>query len=175
MSFWDFFKFDQGDATKNHYNRLHERLEAHLPPESSEKDQAIMACLAGLLARVAYIDLKIECAEKSAMANILKKFTDFNQKTIQIAVETASDEMTDLAGIENHLYCTPLNDLLTQEERYHVLESLFAFAASDGVACAQESEEIRIIAKSLQLTHQHFLAARATVIENLANLKNNSD
>lgn len=172
MAFWDFFKFDKNDAQKNKfYNRLHERIASHLPANAEEKDQVIMACVAGLMARVAYVDLKIECAEKEKMAMILKRFTNFSPEVIDVAVETAADEMVDLAGAENHLYCSPLNNILTVDERYHVLESLFALAASDGITCAAESEEIRVISKSLLLEHKHFLAARATVLDSLGALK----
>lgn len=172
MSFWDFFKFDRSDAEKQaNYSRLHDKIASHLPADASEKDQVIMACVAGLLARVAYVDLKIECAEKSEMEKVLRQFTDLSEQVIKVVIETASDEIQELVGAENHLYCGPLNEFLTRDERHHILEALFAFAASDGIACAQESEEIRLISKSLLLEHKHFIAARATVIKKLGALQ----
>ena len=42
---------------------------------------------------------------------------------------------------------------------------LFVIAASDGNVAAIESEEIRVISKGLELTNQHFLAARAEVAD----------
>lgn len=172
MGFWDFFKIDRSNAEKTgQYSRLHDKIASHLPVDASEKDQVMMACIAGLLARVAYIDLKIECAEKSEMEKVLRQFTDFSDQIIKVAVETAADEIQDLVGGENHLYCSPLNELLDRDERYHILEALFAFAASNGVASAQESEEIRLISRSLLLEHRHFISARATVIEKLGALK----
>ena len=73
--------------------------------------------------------------------------------------------------MEDHKYTDPLNDMLTNEQRYKVLEGLFALAASDGNAEQLESEEIRIISKGLLLEHKHFISARATVLNSLGALK----
>lgn len=171
MSFWDFFKFEKKNLPiEQEYGQLFDKILTHLPAHLTEKEQAIISGMAGLLARVAFVDLKIQCAEKKEMAKILSKYCDFTPQEVEMVVEIASDEMKELAGLENHLYCRPLVDFLNHEERYHILEGLFAFAASDGIACAKESEEIRSIAKSLQLENKHYLSARATVLDRLGAL-----
>lgn len=169
MNFWDFFKSSDQETKKN-LSRLHEKLEAFFP-EDNEEEIVKMACMAGLLARVAYCDLELDDNEVQRMQELLKQFTFLDEKQTEKVVKTAVEDIKDLSGLENHKYCPPLNDLLDNHQRYQVLESLFAVAASDGQVSSEESEEIRNISKGLLLEHKHFISARATVSEKLGVLK----
>jgi uncharacterized tellurite resistance protein B-like protein len=170
MNFWDFFKSPDKETKKN-LSRLHDKLAA-LFPQDDEEDIVKMACMAGLLARVAYCDLDLNDNEVIRMKELLKQFTFLDAEHSEKVVETALEEIKDLSGLENHKYCPPLNNLLDNQQRYQLLESLFAVAASDGEVSGQESEEIRNISKGLLLEHKHFISARATVSEKLGILKN---
>ncbi len=77
----------------------------------------------------------------------------------------------EMAGLDNHLFYGPLKKYMTKEHRFEVLKSLFLVAASDGSVDGVESEEIRGICKGLELSSQHFLAARAEVVDYLKALK----
>lgn len=169
MNFLDFFKSSDQDTKKN-LSRLHDKLES-LFPEDNEEDIIKMACMAGLLARVAYCDLKLDDNEVQRMKELLNQFTFLDAEHTDKVVQTAIEDIKDLSGLENHKYCPPLNDLLDTHERYQILESLFAVAASDGEVSGQESQEIRNISKGLLLEHKHFISARATVSEKLGVLK----
>lgn len=170
MNFLDFFKSSDQDTKKN-LSRLHDKLEA-LFPEDNEEDIVKMACMAGLLARVAYCDLELDENEVKRMKQLLKQFTFLDADHTEKVVQTAVDDIKDLSGLENHKYCPPLNDLLDTHQRYQLLESLFAVAASDGEVSGEESQEIRNISKGLLLEHKHFISAQATVAEKLGVLKN---
>jgi uncharacterized tellurite resistance protein B-like protein len=50
------------------------------------------------------------------------------------------------------------------EERRHVIELLFAISAADGAMSLDEIEEIRVIARGLNLTHKDFIQAKLRVI-----------
>ena len=90
---------------------------------------------------------------------------------IQSIVEIAIGHIQDLAGLENHLYVHRLKEILDRDQRYAIVESLFALAASDGVVENIESEEIRIIVKGFDLSDQHFRVARAKVSDKIKALK----
>ena len=88
-----------------------------------------------------------------------------------VLANMAITHIKDMAGLDNHLYVHPLREILSQDERYKVLQSLFLVAASDGNVDNLESEEIRIICKGLELSNQHFTVARAEVAKYIGALK----
>ena len=76
--------------------------------------------------------------------------------------DIAVKNIVQLKGLQNHRYSKAINELMNQDERYKLLELLFAVAASDGNADQLESEEIRVVTKELKLEHQHYISARAS-------------
>lgn len=151
-------------------NKLHQKV-TKLMPNADEKDQLHLACIAGLYARVAYVDMKIHPDEQSLMEKSLIQWGKFDQDQAQAITLMAIEHVQELSGLENHLYCIPLSENLSNEKRYGLLTSLFALAASDGGVDNNESEEIRHISKGLLLEHKHFISARATVLDKLDALK----
>ena len=169
MTFWDIFK-NKNAAQPSRLSQLHDKLAAQLP-EAPEDELIEIACIAGLLARVAYVDFDIDTREVYSMKNILKEWTNLPEKDIDAIVHLAIDEIKDLAGLENHKYCHPLNDILNNDQKYDLLKALFAIAASDEEVEQVENEEIRIICRGLRLQHNYYVSARATVLEKLGVLK----
>lgn len=168
MGFWDILKSQP--FKKDFLSRLHEKISSQLQTGEEEEITKI-ACIAGLFARVAYADMKIQTAEIEAMQQALSKWSHLSEEEVQIISHLAIEEMIELSGLENHKYTAPLNDLMDENERYEILESLFSIAASDGNAEHIEAEEIRLITQGLKLTPRHFTSARATVMEYLGALK----
>lgn len=168
MAFWDIF------GTTEHKSTLHSGLYTkikELLPNATESELILVACVSGLFARVIYIDFEVHKNEVVKMKSALERWTNLDCEKIKVIVELSIEEIKDLSGLENHLYGKPLNDILPRDQRYSLLESLFAIAASDGRADEAESEEIRIIAKGLGLEHKHFISARATVLEYIGALQ----
>ena len=171
MTFWDFFGKSERDNNFRHLSAIEKRLSAEFP-DLSEKKLAEIASVAGLLARVAYVDLNIEDSEKLNIQQSIEKWFNSDQSYAKKITDLTCEETKTLAGTENHLYANYLRDCLTKDQRYSVLLMLFSVAASDGEADNLESEEIRVITKGLGLEHQHFISARASVKEYLVSLKN---
>ena len=170
MTFW---KFLEKNITKDDSSRIGS-LETKLKIAFPDKDDLKLAeitCLAGLLARVAFVDLKIESSEKSNITESLKKWLNIEQDMAVQITNITCQETELLAGTENHLYTQFLKENIDQKNRYKILEMLFGVAASDGNADNAESEEIRVITKGLGLEHKHFVSARITVKEYLGSLK----
>ncbi len=168
MNFFDLFK------PKNYgpdYGRLYNKLLKALG-QDNQNELLRCACIAGLMARVAFIDFDINPKEKLFISKALKDWTKFSDNQINLISSIAIDEIKELAGLENHKYCQFLNDISDNDEKYEILVSLFALAGSDDRVQGDEIEEIRLICKCLRLEHKHFISAQATVLEKISSLKN---
>ena len=125
------------------------------------------------MARVAYVDFSLDPKEVDKMKVLMKGYSFGQKLKPEMIVELATTNIKEMAGLENHLYVHPLNEVLSKDEKFEVVQVLFFVAASDGVVEAIESEEIRTINKGLELSTQHFLAARAQVASYLKSLHRN--
>jgi uncharacterized tellurite resistance protein B-like protein len=168
MSFWEMFIRKEKDQLS--YGTLHLELQ-RLFPSTAEDELVKITCVAGLLARVAYVDFHMDQAEIEHMHEALKDWTSFDEMQRNQIVQIAIKNIKELAGLENHIYVHRLKSYLSVEERFTIIETLFALAASDGVVENIESEEIRIINKGFDLSDQHFIVARAKVSDKLKALK----
>ena len=168
MAFWDIFKTKKADSED--ISTIHLKIKKLLPEENEDK-LIKTACISGLLARVATIDFEVHKNEMDQMINSLTRWGDLNEADAENVVKIALEEINDLAGLENHKYCHPLNEIMKAEERYSLLKALFSIAASDGSVDESESEEIRVICMSLRLQHKDFISARASVLNSLRALK----
>lgn len=169
MALVDLFKFNTPEA-KEQYSSLHYKVEKYFP-DCNEREIIIATCVAGLCARVAYVDLDITDDEVDKLISVLKDWTRMPENSVKNIGNMAVEEMKELSGLENHLYATPLNDVLDKREKLELLTALFALAAADGSVSNKESEEIRLITRALQMNDQYFAAARSTVIDKLGALQ----
>lgn len=165
-----FSKFFQNEYDGKRYGQLFEIFKKEY---SNESDESLLkaSCIAGLFARVAYVDFELDENEVIKMRDLLSKWDGLESFNLDLIVKMSTEHIKEMAGLENHLYVHPLKELLSESERFQVLQSLFFIAASDGVVQGEESEEIRLISKGLALSNQHFIAARAQVVEFIAALK----
>jgi hypothetical protein len=74
MSIFNFFKNESKDEVQK-YNKLYSSLQIEFP-NLVEKELIITSCIAGLLARVAYVDFHLASEEVEKMDDILKKWPD---------------------------------------------------------------------------------------------------
>ena len=170
MKFWELFSEKHSSPQQTNFCSIHERLTSKLP-NAKEETLIKTACIAGLLARVAWVDFKLDTNELKSMNKSLIEWTKLDNNTVDAILSIAIEEIKNLAGLENHIYAHTLRDMLDQTERYNILLALFSLAGSDGEVENIESEEIRIIAKGLGLAPKHYLSARASVYEKLKALK----
>lgn len=170
MTFWKFIEKSFNQSSNKSLGTLESKLK-HEFPEFEELKLAEIACISGLLARVAFVDLNIEQSERINIKKSLMKWLSVSEDLANKLTEITCSETETLAGTENHCYTQFLKENLPESKRYQILEMLFSVAASDGTADNSESEEIRIITKGLGLEHKHFVSARVSVKEFLGSLK----
>lgn len=168
MGFLDLFK--NTEESDQALNGLHLDLR-HEFPNHDDDFLAKMACIAGLLAKVAHIDFDLSKQEKASMSGHLVKFGHFEKEDVEHLIHLATGKMDKLKGLHTRDYCTPLNTLMSKNERFEILKILFSVAASDQNVDQDEVEAIRNICTALLLEHKHFIAAKATVLEYLGTLK----
>ena len=149
---------------------IHQRLQRELG-ELAEEDHVVIACLSGLLARVAFVDLEISPVEFESMVKALTEVTSYSAAVAEKIAHIAKEEAQELVDNEYHLYTRPLNKIFTVQQKENALRLLFQVAASDGRVENLESEEIRCIAKELRLSHEQFVQGKLTVREQIQALK----
>lgn len=169
MSFLNFFKNNPESEIKK-YSNLYHKLEKEFP-ELDENELILSSCISGLYARVAYVDFDLDDLELKKIEELISNWNFGNNLSSSTLAKMSIDHIKEMAGLENHLYVYPLKNKLNAEDKFNVLKSLFLVAAADGSVDSIESEEIRLITKGLELSNQHFIAARAEVADFLKALK----
>lgn len=169
MAFLDFFKNEPENSVQK-YNTLFKELSTKFP--TIEEDELLMmSCVAGLFARVAYVDFDLDPKEMDQMQSLIKDWHFSSSVDSKIVAQLAVENIKEMAGLENHLFIRPLKERFSKDERFSLLKALFLVAAADGSVESVEAEEIRRINKGLELSQQHFIAARAEVIQYLKTLE----
>jgi uncharacterized tellurite resistance protein B-like protein len=116
----------------------------------------------GLMARVAHVDREVTKTEREAIVAALQEGWQVTPQAAafitEVAVSAVSATMDYFRLVREFFNSTTLN------ERLHFLEVLFAVAAADGQVSHAETEEIRHIAKGLNMTHKQFIEAKLKVI-----------
>ena len=115
----------------------------------------------GLMAHVAYVDQEVTEAEFDAMADILEAKWSASTVEAALVAEVAVSETSQ--GLDIYRLSREFFETTTAEQRVRFLDVLFAVADGDGRVSYEETEEIRLIAKMLKLTHRQFIDAKLKI------------
>ena len=119
-------------------------------------------CLtAGLMARVAGIDHTISKEETAIMTGVLQNKWKLTEEQAQLVVEISHHRI--FRGLDGVRLVKRFNDFTTRTERKDFLDCLFAVANAADQTSFDEIEEIREIAKGLELSHQDFIEAKLAI------------
>ncbi len=129
-----------------------------LPDEALRK----LGLVGGLMAKIAQLDREVTDAELERMIEIIRSYWRLSREeatfVAQVAV-SAIDVTYDIFRMMRELTA-----FTTVKERQQILDVLFAVAAADGDLSFDETEEIRLIARSLDLTHTDFIDAKLRIL-----------
>lgn len=117
-----------------------------------------LALAGGLLARVARVDNVVSDAEFARMADALEQGWGIAHERAALVAEVALAEAA--ADLDYFRLTKEFADSASIDERSRFLDALFAVAAADGEISSDESAEISRITASINLTHDHFVAAK---------------
>lgn len=130
-----------------------------------------IAAFAYILGRVAHVDLDISDREASAMERILVALGGIGADEAMLVVQIAKAQHVLFGATENYVVTRDFGRSASAEEKTALLECLFAVSASDANVSADEENEIRKIARELDMSHAEFIEARMKFREHIAALK----
>jgi uncharacterized tellurite resistance protein B-like protein len=126
-----------------------------------EADLRKLSLAGGLMARVAHVDREVTEGEFDTMVNALQGGWDITREAAAFVAEVAVSAVS--ADLDYFRLTRQFSTSTTEDERVRFLDVLFAVADADGRVSYDEIEEIRRIAKSLNLTHKQFIGAKLTI------------
>jgi uncharacterized tellurite resistance protein B-like protein len=119
-------------------------------------------CLAaGLMARVAGVDQQVSLEEKNVMRDIIKSEWKLSDDHAQLVVDISHHRV--FRGLDGVRLVKGFNNWTTLSERRDFLRCLFAVANAADQTSFEEIEEIRSIAKGMELSHQDFIDAKLAI------------
>ncbi|MGD9853163.1 MAG: TerB family tellurite resistance protein [Nitrospirales bacterium] len=119
-------------------------------------------CLAaGLMARVAGVDHEISPEEMEAMQEVLKTTWQLSDSEAKLVSEISHHRV--FRGLDSVRLVKRFKELTTRTERQEFLHCLFKVANAAEQTSFEEIEEIRSIAKGMDLSHQDFLDAKLAI------------
>lgn len=119
-------------------------------------------CLAaGLMARVAGVDREVSTDELATMQKILKTNWNLSDQEAELVSEISHHRV--FRGLDVVRLVKGFNEYTRPAERKEFLNSLFAVANAANKTSYEEIEEIRGIAKGMELSHQDFIEAKLRI------------
>ncbi|HTM00843.1 MAG TPA: TerB family tellurite resistance protein, partial [Candidatus Omnitrophota bacterium] len=134
-----------------------ERLE-RLDPERA----GYIARFAYVLGRVANADLEVTEVETRAMERLVQSLGGLEEDEAVLVVEIAKVQHRLFGATDSYSITREFAKTSTAGQKRELLECLFAVSAADENVSGVEENEIRRIVKELDLTHEDFIAARAS-------------
>jgi uncharacterized tellurite resistance protein B-like protein len=128
----------------------------------SDDDLRKLSLVGGLMAKIAYQDREVSDTEFQQMVVAIESNWNLSHEEATFVSEVAVNALD--VTYDTFRMMRELTASTTFEERKEILYALFAVAAADGDISFDETEEIRIIARSLELTHGDFIDAKLRVL-----------
>ncbi|MEC9006224.1 MAG: TerB family tellurite resistance protein [Nitrospirota bacterium] len=129
--------------------------------EIPEKEIRKICLAAGLMAHVAWVDSEVCHREREAMSLGLQQIWNLPKDEADLITEMSRTRI--MHGLDLVRLTTGFCDYTTIDERKAFLRCLFAIANSADQTSHAEIEEIRRIAKALELPHQEFINAKLMI------------
>ena len=154
--------FDDFIKNKVYYSVTQRLRENGRELNISDEDLRRLSLVGGLMAKIAQLDRQVTETEFERMINIIQ--TNWNlgleEATFVTEVAISSIDVT----YDTFRMMREIATGASIEERQRVLLTLFAVANSDGDMSFEETEEIRVIARGLELSHKDFIDAKLNVL-----------
>ncbi len=134
--------------------------------EISDEEMRKLGLAGGLMARIAKIDNVVSDSEFEAMVNIMAEYWQLSRDA---AVFVANVAVSSLDYSYDYFRMTrEFATETTREERQRFLVALFLVADAEDGASFDETEEIRLVARGINVSHEDFIAAKLEAKERQA-------
>jgi uncharacterized tellurite resistance protein B-like protein len=152
-----------GDYIKNtvYYQLVSDMKERGINISLPDQEIRKVCLAAGLMARVAWVDKAFCEQEQDSVVRALADGWQLPKEEAQLIMEIGHQRI--MKGLDFVQLSKGFCESTTVPERKAFLHSLFAIANTAHKTSSQEIEEIRSIAKGLELGHQDFIEAKLTI------------
>jgi uncharacterized tellurite resistance protein B-like protein len=141
--------------------------------DSIEEERAhFIASFGYILSRVANADRDISSEETQIMERILASQGQLSADQASVVVKMAKMRNELFGGTDNFLVTREFSRIATRDQKFALLDCLFAVSAASDDISTEENAEIRQIASELGLEHSDFIQVRLSWKDRLSVLKN---
>lgn len=150
------------DFIKNKiYYSLRRRLQLDQTDELDipEEELRKLSLAGGLMARVAHVDREVTEAEFETMVAVLQQDWEISREAAAFVAEVAISEVAE--DLDFYRLTRQFFESTSREERIRFLDVLFDVANADGHVSYAELDEIRLIARGINLTRRRVSEAKA--------------
>ena len=127
----------------------------------SEAELRRLGLAGGLMARIAEVDRIVTDDERQAMVNLLQNHWQLSYESAVFVADVAVSSLD--VNYDYYRMTREFATSTTPDERRRFLVVLFMIAAADGGVSFEETEEIRLVSRGINLTHQDFINAKLEV------------
>lgn len=115
----------------------------------------------GLMAKVAHVDREVKEEERVQMVAALRAHWGLALETAVFVTEVALDQISHT--FDPYRLLRQFAMVSTEAERLQFLDVLFAVAAADGFVSHDELEELRALARGMNLAHPQYIDAKVKI------------
>lgn len=124
----------------------------------SDQDLRKLGLAGGLMARIAKVDRVVSVEERQAMIGFLEEHWQLAHEAAVFVADVAESSLD--VNYDYYRMTREFATSTTPEERRRFLVVLFLVAAADGSVSFDETEEIRLVSRGINMTHQDFINAK---------------
>ncbi len=135
-----------------------DRSDLKIPEDELRK----LSLVGGLMAKVAYVDREVTEDEFKGMAQAIETHWEVSSQLAVFVAEVAVSAVEET--FDSFRMTRELMECTSEDERRKFLDVMFAVASSDGQISYDETEEIRKIARGINLTHKDFIDSKLRIL-----------
>lgn len=137
--------------------KLKALLTSDFADDSPGEDTLHLAC-AALMVEVATIDRHFDESEFKTLINELQTQFELTDADAKALVELAKENRDDAVSL--HQFTREINQYLPQQDKFKLLQSMWAVAYADGHIDKYEEHIIRRAAELIHVSHSDFIKAK---------------
>ncbi len=117
-----------------------------------------MGLAGGLMARIAKVDRTVTDDEEKAMVSVIETHWELSPEAATFVANVAVSSLD--VNYDYYRMTREFATSTTLEERQRFLVALFVIAGADKDVSFEETEEIRLVSRGINVTHQDFINAK---------------
>ena len=127
----------------------------------SDAEMRKMGLAGGLMARIAYVDRNVTPDEVQKMADLMANHWGLDEDAAAFVANIAVDSVD--YSYDYYRMTREFGTNTTREEKIGFLDVLFNVAVADGRVTFEETEEIRMVCRGINLSHDEFINAKIKI------------